>query len=244
MKQARRDPAPALTRGLALVELLAEEGHCHLERLAARSGWPKSSVLRYLQAMEGAGVVRQDPLSKGWELLKVLRALEAEETDPLSPHRRRLSGLALQTGHCAELYALNGTDIRLVDRADPAPGEVTLNARIGFIRGHEELEAVTLVFFAYGPLSAAGRRFWRWEGGERTPVPARTRDLALAAVRADGLARDHDFNINGIRRFAIPLEEAGTLKGILAVAQRQTPRADREVERILAQLTGRPVPPA
>jgi hypothetical protein len=45
---------------------------------------------------------------------------------------------------------------------------------------------------------------------------------------------DHDFNANGIRRFGIPLlDPEKHFLGILAVAQRQTPRAQAETAQII-----------
>lgn len=236
MKLIPKDPAPALSRGLELIELLSVEGQASLEQLAKAAGWPKSSILRYLQALAGAGVVRQDERSKAWQLLKVLRSLPAEESDRFGSYRRRLAGLAGETGHCAELYSVSGRSIELIDRADPDVGEVSLNARIGFVRDLGELEATVLIYSAFSDFPVSGMRFWRWQGGEKVAVSARERDRAIAQARRTRHARDFEFNSNGIRRYAAPVLRNGHLVGILAIAQRQTPRANAEEPTIRSAL--------
>ena len=116
-------PAPALARGLQLLDQLAVDGQASLEKLAARNGWPKSSVLRFLQTLEQAGAVLQDPASRHWRALKHLQPLEPPSLPPLEQVRKQLPGLAQGTGHCAELYLWQGNRLRLIDRAEPDSGE-------------------------------------------------------------------------------------------------------------------------
>ena len=71
---------------------------------------------------------------------------------------------------------------------------------------------------------------WHWDGGEKVDISHEKMAEQLESVRSGRLAIDNDFNVNGIRRFALPLCAEGNLIGILAVAQRQSPRADRETE--------------
>lgn len=244
MEQIRpaTDPAPALSRGIALIEWLGREGQSPLELIARRTGWPKSSTLRYLQALAAAGVVRQDPDSLTWVLLKALRPLPIGPASPLEQARTRLAPLAAETGHCAELYQLTAEGhIELIDRADPADHEHLLVARIGFRRDPAELDTTTLLRLAFDPAAKPVRKLWRCEAGAQHAVAAAMRDAAIRAVRTQGYAADHDFNLNGIRRFGVPLLDAqDRLLGVLAVAQRQTPRASVESSRILNALLPSP----
>jgi DNA-binding IclR family transcriptional regulator len=244
MKQWR-DPAPALTRGLALIRQLSVEGQGTLEHLARRGGWPKSSTLRYLQAMEGAGVVRQDPLSKVWHLRERLAPLELGQGDLLEAWRGRLGGLCQEVGQCLELYRVGAGRVELVDRADPVVRDMQLTARIGFRRDLRECDATALLYYAFSGDKPGGDALsWSWRGGERVRVTARQRAAWLAESRRSGLAVDCEFNENGIRRFAVGLIPAdGSLAGIVAVAQRLTPLSARQtgpIREFLSRLKASP----
>lgn len=236
MKPRRTEPAPALSRGLRLMGILSRDGQATLEQLSRLGGWPKSSTLRYLQALAGEGVVRQDKATKTWHLLKVLRPLPPGEGAALGAARRQLAKLAEQTGQCVELYRVAGGTLELMDRADPEDSEVQVVARIGFIRDLKELDATAQVYRALGNGEKRSGGQWQWRSGEKAPVPAREADRIMEETRRRGYGEDRDFNSNGIRRYAIPVREENELVGILAVAQRQTPRAETEVPVILQTL--------
>ncbi|MBD3314210.1 MAG: helix-turn-helix domain-containing protein [Chitinivibrionales bacterium] len=67
MKQVpnkERSGAPALTRGLMVLERLARHGASSLEHLSRATGLPKTSVLRLLAALEWHGAVVRNPHDK------------------------------------------------------------------------------------------------------------------------------------------------------------------------------------
>ncbi|MDA3874073.1 MAG: helix-turn-helix domain-containing protein [Kiritimatiellae bacterium] len=224
-------PAPALAKGLVLLEQLAVDGHLSLERIAARNRWPKSSTLRYLLTLEKMGAVKQHPDTRHWQALKILHPL-SPVTDYLQPYREQLPELADRTGHCAELYHVDSNRVKLIDRADPETGEIVVAARIGFERGLTELDSTAALYFGFTPTHKPPRRVWVWKEGEKQPLTGLQRKERILRARENSFAVDVDFNEFGIRRFAIPLLTDQHLQGILAIAQRQTPRADKEVERI------------
>lgn len=229
-----KDPAPALTRGLALIRQLSREGQGMLEHLAQRCGWPKSSTLRYLQALELAGVVEQDLSSKVWHLRERLAPLSQSNQSLLESWRDRLGALSHELGHCVELYHTSPSGVTLIDRADLLVQDKQLSARIGFVRDLSECDATALLYFAFsGRKSAAGDLSWRWIDGERARVKAAERNRLLRETRRSGIAIDLEFNINGIRRFAFGLiDGAGALEGIVAIAQRLTPLSGRQTETL------------
>lgn len=237
--ESQRSPAPALARGIALLRQLSKDGQGSLEQLAARGGWPKSSTLRYLQSLQACGVVEQDRVSKVWHLRERLVSYAAQGTDVLAHWRGRLAALAASTGQCAELYRVSGLEVELMDRADPQLGDVYLAARIGFRRDVTECDATALLACAFADPPAKGRILqWRWQAGQRYTLPAAARRDLLRSARAEGIARDGDFNENGIRRFAIALLDAtGTMPGILAFAQRLTPHSAAQTAAIEQQLS-------
>ena len=166
----------------------------------------------------------------------MLRRLPAGEEDALAPVSRQLAGIAERCGHCAELYRVSRERIELIDRADPEQSEVRVAARIGFIRGQDELDATVQVACVYGDGIRPMARLWVWAGGKKKTLPVKQLETLLEAVRRNGYGMDNDFNENGIRRFAVPVMDESSLIGILAVAQRQTPRAQADVPVILKAL--------
>ncbi len=228
-------PAPALARGIALLEQLTQDGQQPLEQLAARNQWPKSSVLRCLKTLESLHLVEQDPGSRHWRALAKLTPLDSPRAVILRKCTEQLPGLAEQTGHCVELYEVQGRDVTLVDRTDPEGSQIVVQARIGSTRDLHELDATASVVFAYTP-TPPPESLWYWSEGQPVPVPEGQPDRILYRVRENGVGIDHAFNQHGIRRFAVPLLEDDALVGILAVAQRLTPGFRADAERIQAVL--------
>ena len=230
-------PAPAITRGLRLLELLAVDGQASLERLTHKTGWPKSSVLRYLQALESVGAASQDPGSKAWTALLSLRRITPEFDPMLEFAKRQLPYLSQRSGHCAELYSLRAGHLELIDRAEPEVSDMALVARIGFTRDLSELDATATLFYAGCGAMIPQKPFWRWANGSKKTLSPAVARRALQIARKERFAVDTDFNNNGIKRFARPLfDEGDSLVGILAIAQRLTPTAKRETNLIAQAL--------
>lgn len=225
-------PAPALARGVRLIEQLARDGQAPLELLAGRNGWPKSSVLRCLQTLEDLGVVERDADTRHWIARRRLAPVLPEASSRLDAARHRLPALAEAAGHCAELYRASPEGLELVDRADPVDSEIRVHARVGFRRDLRELDATSAVYFAFTGAKPP-RAMWAWKHGRKRKVSAPERDRRLQQVRETGLAADSEFNENGVRRFCRPLSDPALL---VAVAQRQTPLADRQTDTILETL--------
>lgn len=231
MEHSEPYPAPALAKGLLLLEQLAVDGQASLEHLAQKNEWPKSSTLRYLQTLEQLGAVRRHPDTLHWHAEKALSPLSSRLPAELEKLRTMLPTLAEATGHCAELYRVDNRTLRLIDRAEPEDSEVRVNARIGFVRDLRELDATAGLFYALThtpPPSSV----WYWQDGEKTPVSAETQQRILERIRETGRASDHAFNENGIRRHALPVFSGEDLTGILAVAQHLTPRFKADAQRI------------
>jgi len=231
MKHAT-SPAPALARGIHLLEHLAVDGQMSLEQLAARHNWPKSSVLRCLQTLESLGIVFQHPKTKHWSALKHLCSIEPKLDDGVKRLRDHLPGLANASGHCVEFYLLKDDGLFLFDRADPEIGEVTVQARIGYYRALIELDATSQIAYAFSEKHNPSAEMWVWSKGKKKIVSVNERDKTIQVAHSNGLGVDSDFNESGIRRFAIPVFSEQRLDGVLAIAQRQTPRAESEVTKI------------
>lgn len=224
--------APALARGLCLLDQLTVDGQASLEKLAARNQWPKSSVLRCLQTLESLSIVRQDPETRRWQALQRLQTLDSPILAPMEAARKRLPTLAEQTGHCAELYFLQDGTLTLMDRAEPESVEIMVRARIGFDRGMDELDSTALIAYAFSSELPVPEKVWVWKKGVRKVRTVEKRDRLISKTRTRAFSVDADFNEFGIRRFAIPILSGEKLLGVLAIAQRQTPKAETEFDFI------------
>jgi DNA-binding IclR family transcriptional regulator len=214
------DPAPALTRGIRLLERLGRDGPQLLERLSAESGVAKSSTLRLLAALERIGMVARDPVTRRWHARVALVAGRDDEAEGVRL-RQVLADLARTSGHAVEAWAWRNARPIMVDRADPEDNSTAVRARIGAERDMIEVDAVVLVAFAYAP----GGPRWQprqTQARDREQVVVARAALAeqVAACRRSGCACDAGINSNGVRRFAAPwLNAAGEFRGIIALAQ-------------------------
>lgn len=206
------DPAPALSRGIDLLERLSRDGPQVLERLAEAAALPKSSTLRLLAALERLGLIARDPATRRFHARAAL-VRGGSDAAEAARVRQILAGLARDSGHAAELWELRGDRLVMVDRADPEDASTAVRARIGYERDLVEADAVALVAFAFlgAPLPAKHTRSaeHRCQAASRASVQE-----AMRRCRSAGRAADAGVNANGVRRFAAPFGRA-----IVALAQ-------------------------
>lgn len=221
------DPAPALSRGIDLLERLSRDGPQVLERLAAAAALPKSSTLRLLAALERLGLVARDPATRRFHARAALLRGGSDEAEA-ARRRQVLAALARDAGQAAELWELREGRLVMVDRADPEDASTAVRARIGYERDLVEADAVALVAFAFlgAPLPA---RHTRSADHRAQPATRRSVAEAVRACREAGRAADAGINSNGVRRFAAPFGGA-----ILAVAQGGGVPPGRDDARLLA----------
>ncbi len=211
------DPAPALSRGIALLERLASDGPQVLERLAASAGLPKSSTLRLLSALERLGLVARDPATRRFHARAVLTRGQGDAAE--TAHQRTvLAGLARAAGHAAELWELRSDSLVLTDRADPEDASTAVRARIGFVRPLVEADAVALIAFACAGATLP-RRHTQSQKRSIVPLGRALVNQQIQACRTAGCAADAGLNAYGVRRFAAPWTGPDGRCRILAVAQ-------------------------
>ncbi|MFW5830082.1 MAG: helix-turn-helix domain-containing protein [Planctomycetota bacterium] len=227
-----QDPAPALGRGLRLLQQLGQSGAMSLERLSAECDIPKSSCVRLLRSLQLAGMVHRDPVSKRY--LAVQRLVPVQLGPAAFQQRLRDEMLAIVEawGCTAEFWQPRDRGIALVERCEPESAEVRILARIGFPRDLEELEAVARSWLAWQPIRS--RRYWRWNGDDlqEALTPEQVRSL-LEQVRTRGWTVDEQPNKNRVRRLAAPIRTEAVFIGVLAVAALHLPS---EPARLAADL--------
>jgi len=226
------DPAPALSRGLAVLRALAPDGPQTLEQLARASGWPKSSLLRLLRSLAAFGAVRRDPATKRYHALLTLTPLGDAGPGLLEQAAPALDALCSAAGQTTELYAWGDGALTMIDRREPEAALVSVRARIGFQRDLSELEALSQVVHAFGGKRRLPARPWAWRRGRRADLNAATAEKAVADAKRKGVGIDLGVNDYGIRRYAAPLLSGDNLRGELAIAQFCTPRDTRPSNKL------------
>ena len=81
MKQVIKSPAPALKKGIQLLERLSEKGQQNLETLAKDLDEPKASVLRYLDTLLALDLIGKDPVSKEYTAKIALIRVDSANKD-------------------------------------------------------------------------------------------------------------------------------------------------------------------
>lgn len=233
------DPAPALTRGVRLLERLGRDGPQVLERLSAESGVAKSTTLRLLAALERIGMVARDPATRRWHARVALVAGRDGEAES-ARLRQVLADLARTSGHAAEAWSWCEGRSSMIDRADPEDVSTSVRARIGCARDPAEIDAVMLVALAHAPGGPAWLPRHTQAADRRQVVVGRSALVAQVEVcRRAGCASDTGINANGVRRFAAPWRDAqGAFRGAIAVAVGGGVPAGPEDARLLELVRG------
>lgn len=224
---AAADPAPALTRGLALLRRLEADGSASLESLARRTGWPKSSVSRLLKSLVIDGAVRRDPATRLYHAAQRLVPLGDPDQAMRDAARPVLYRLAQSLNQTVELHRFEDESLIMIDRSEPENAAVSVNARIGFERSLFEVDALTQIALAFGlaPDRWPNGRYWAWHGGTRKPVSRTDLPGIIESVQGTHAATDLGINENSVRRYAAPIMRDGSLVAVLAIAQICPPTA-------------------
>lgn len=216
-----KTPAPALSRGLALMHLLRQDSPRNLESLSKSLKLPKASVSRLLETLEKSGVVLRTP-EKGYEPLFTLEPLPNSGTRLRQKIDRRMPELSRISQCSVEWYEPSDAGLHLVLQ-HLADSELCVKAKPGFLRTWDtEFEAVTRLGHAFYPGAPSLQSIPLYRAnGELTTIPKPVIQELIDHARIERSAHDVAFNTNGVRRFAVAAidEATQTLIGVLALAQ-------------------------
>jgi len=151
--EPRRYRAPALEKGLEILELLAREpGELSTPQIATLLGRKRTELFRMMQVLEYAGYVAREGGSESYVLSNKLFALGM-----LRPPIRNLLGVALPVMRklSAQLeqschLAVRTDDQIVVIAREEAPGDLGFSVRIGYRRSLAHV-ASGVVLFAFQP---------------------------------------------------------------------------------------------
>lgn len=235
---------PALERGIAIVELLAESPQgAGTEEIAEALGLPRSSAFGLVRALHGLGWLDHGEDGRNVLSLHLLglvhRAHRLDLQQVAAPHLRALRDSLGLTVHLAT-PADDGRVVYL-DKVD-GPGFVRFDTYVGK-QSEAHLTAVGKALIAHLPpaeLEPAIARAARRHGATgRGPGTAAALRAQLAEVRARGYALEDEEEVDGVRCVAAPIGGVGgpALGAIGCIAlTRDLPLDDvpRIAERIVA----------
>ena len=212
--------APALSRGFAILRALEVESPLSLEALASRLKLPKTSLFRLLETMQALGCVRKTADRK-YEPLWVLRPLSDFQESFADRLITCMERLCKKTGCTIEWYEAAPEGLRMV-RQELPDVEVCVKARPGHVcRWGPEFNAVAQIGYAFAkeaPTPQGGFYSYQTNGVQEKFTLASVR-REIRAVKERGFAQDPAFNMNGVRRWAFPVQRESQFLGVLAIAE-------------------------
>lgn len=227
-EEGRKYRAPALEKGLDLLELLSAHGRpLTPSQMSAELGRSVSELFRMIQVLEFRGYIEASPhgyrLTNRLFMLGMAQAPVKSLTDAALPHMR---ALAETTGQSCHLVVPTDLQIVVIARIE-SPGDLGYSVRVGYRR--DLIEATSGLMF-YGAASEDRRTALRTGlaekfGQERTAAFISAAEIAGAAGCAE---RASDF-VEGVTDLVAPILVADGVVATLIVPfiERRPPVCDR-----------------
>jgi DNA-binding IclR family transcriptional regulator len=214
----RRYRAPALEKGLDVLELLAREPDpMTLTGIVQRLGRSHGELFRMIQVLEFRGYIEQDPESDGYRLTDRLFSLGLGQprtrhlVEAALPIMRKL---AFELGQSCHLAMHSSGEIVVVARMESSE-QIGFSVRVGYRRPLTSA-ASGLVLFAHQPLDVQAR----WLRALASPLsPEAEAEFRIRAqqVRADGFVKTPSNYVSGVTDFSAPILRGGQAAAALTV---------------------------
>lgn len=222
-------PAPALEKGLYLLEIINNQGEKKLEELTSISGLPKASVNRYLKTLMMVGYIgRNLETKKFYSLCRIER--DRSSVESLRVHLpETMKELVEATGFTAEWYEYQNESAVITLREEPQNVAVKVLATQGFERTlSQELDAVARIFIKFYGVPKPMPDYYIRKWDEVIKLSPEEVNEKLDAVPENYLTVDKNFNHNGVRRCAMAVfDTQHQLVGAIALAGHYHPSSNR-----------------
>jgi DNA-binding IclR family transcriptional regulator len=238
----RKYRAPALEKGLDVLELLSKHGvPMTPSQMSVDLGRSVSELFRMIQVLEFRGYIEQS--SDGYRLTNRLFTLGMAQAPIKSLSEVALPAmreLAVATGQSCHLVVPSGDQIVVIGRIE-SPGDLGYSVRIGYRRNLIEATSGLLL---YGCASPATKDYLRVRLADQHGAQKTGRFIKAAeAAGAEGhVERDSDF-VKGVTDLVAPIMGADGIIATLITPfiQRTPPTCDMDRCRALLQETARTI---
>lgn len=214
----RKYRAPALEKGLDILELMAEQGvPMTTSQIATSLGRSVSELFRMVLTLEHRGYITQADTGEGYELTNKLFALgmaQAPTRTLLDAALPIMNELARQVGQSCHLVVPSGDQVVVVARIE-SPSDVGFAVRVGYRRRIIESASGLLL---YGCRSEAEKAVWKphlADAGEEKQLE-RFLDESQKAVKQGYVRRPSDF-VDGVTDLCVPIFGAQGASAVLIV---------------------------
>jgi DNA-binding IclR family transcriptional regulator len=212
--------APALEKGLDILELLAgEEEPLSQSQIALRLDRSISEIFRMLAALERRGYVRRCGIDGGYVL--TLKLYELSSRHPaldriLSAARSEMRALAEQAGQSCHLSVLDGDGILVVERAE-APTSRTFSVKTGTSFSMTET-ASGRVLLTFQPAAERAAFIARIPAGSASGPGGDSLESRLNAIADRGYEESVSDAVQGVVDLSCPiLGHSGTALAALTI---------------------------
>ena len=202
----RKYRAPALEKGLDVLELLASHGGpLTTSQMATLLGRSVSELFRMVLALEYRGYIALAEGREGYELTNKLFALGMAQTANrtlLDAALPIMNDLSRAIGQSCHLAVLSGDQVVVVARIE-SPRDLGFSVRVGYRRPMMEVASGAVLF---GHQSGAEQELWR-ERLSADQDPERLASLVAKAQAAarDGLLRSPSNFVDGVTDLCVPV---------------------------------------
>lgn len=199
--------APALTKGLEVLELLAEASAAlTMKEIADGLGRSKNEIFRMLVALQERGYIERDPGTDAFTLTDRLFKLglhTPRAQDLLTAAMPELSTIAAECQQSPHLVVFNH-GLTVVAAAVPGGEDMSFTLRLGY--GMLASEATSgQVILAFQPPAIARKMIDECQSHSATPIDLKTLDAQLAAIRTRGYELRESRDFVGITDICCPI---------------------------------------
>ena len=223
--------APALERGIKVLNLLSREGELSLENITNCTRIPKASLLRFLDTLMTQGCVKRDPKTKKFSALMTLNPVQGKMDDFSITKREMMNQLSSDHQVTAEWFELNEDSMELTERVEPETEIINVTARVGYKKSlTKDVSAVSKVALSYLLNETNTKIIF-------DDPKIELLDSIKDVEKNNYYAEDTDYNQEGFKRIAkVITSNEGDLVGVLSLAINSTPQNDVDLKAIERRL--------
>ena len=231
-------PAPALERGIAILNILNSGESYSLETISKKLKLPRSSLLRLLSTLQRCGWIQRNE-DKHYHTLITIQPIDSKQsTDWISYRNLILQKLGNECELTIEWFEVEKKLARIIWRHEPTDKVVQVKARLDFCRHlRGEIDAIARLLLKHSN-HKPGPEAWVYKDGDEIKIKNNELKTLPWSKGEPNIAYDTEYNSNGVRRIAFLLDQSkGRPAGIVSLAESYTPKAKQKLPLRIQALT-------